>query len=42
MYQAGQLELDELVTEEYPLGHVAEAYEDTHAGPASRGVVVFD
>ncbi|MGR7027629.1 hypothetical protein [Geodermatophilus sp. URMC 62] len=33
-YQAGQLELDELVTREYTLDQVAEAYEDVHAGRA--------
>jgi S-(hydroxymethyl)glutathione dehydrogenase/alcohol dehydrogenase len=42
MYQAGQLKLDELVTKEYTLDQVAEAYEDMHAGRNIRGVVVFD
>jgi NDMA-dependent alcohol dehydrogenase len=42
MYQAGQLKLDELVTKEYTLDQVAEAYEDMHAGKNIRGVVVFD
>jgi S-(hydroxymethyl)glutathione dehydrogenase/alcohol dehydrogenase len=42
MYQAGQLKLDELVTREYTLDQVAEAYEDMHAGKNIRGVVVFD
>jgi NDMA-dependent alcohol dehydrogenase len=42
MYQAGQLKLDELVTTEYTLDQVAEAYEDMHAGRNIRGVIVFD
>ena len=42
MYQAGQLKLDELVTKEYTLDQVAQAYEDMHAGRNIRGVVVFD
>jgi Zn-dependent alcohol dehydrogenase len=42
MYQAGQLKLDELVTKEYTLDQVAEAYEDMHAGRNIRGVIVFD
>jgi NDMA-dependent alcohol dehydrogenase len=41
MYQAGQLKLDELVTREYTLDQVAEAYEDMHAGRNIRGVIVF-
>lgn len=42
MYQAGQLKLDELVTREYTLDQVAEAYADMHAGLNIRGVIVFD
>jgi S-(hydroxymethyl)glutathione dehydrogenase/alcohol dehydrogenase len=42
MYQAGQLKLDELITSEYRLDQVAEAYEDMHAGKNLRGVIVFD
>jgi S-(hydroxymethyl)glutathione dehydrogenase/alcohol dehydrogenase len=42
MYQAGQLKLDELVTREYNLDQVAEAYEDMHGGRNIRGIVVFD
>jgi NDMA-dependent alcohol dehydrogenase len=42
MYQADQLKLDELVTKEYTLDQVAQAYEDMHAGRNIRGVVVFD
>jgi S-(hydroxymethyl)glutathione dehydrogenase/alcohol dehydrogenase len=42
MYQAGRLKLDELVTREYTLDQVAQAYEDMHAGRNIRGMVVFD
>ena len=42
MYQAGQLKLDELVTGEYTLDQVAQAYEDMHAGRNIRGVIIFD
>ncbi|KZF12414.1 MAG: NDMA-dependent alcohol dehydrogenase [Rhodococcus sp. (in: high G+C Gram-positive bacteria)] len=42
MYQRGQLKLDELITKEYSLDQVAEAYEDMHAGKNIRGVIVFD
>jgi hypothetical protein len=39
MYQAGELKLDELVTREYTLDQVAEAYEDMHAGRNIRGII---
>jgi NDMA-dependent alcohol dehydrogenase len=42
MYQAGQLKLDELITREYTLDQIAEAYDDMHAGKNIRGVVVYD
>lgn len=42
MYLRGQLELDKLITAEYTLDQVAEAYEDMHAGKNIRGVIVFD
>jgi len=42
MYLAGQLKLDELITTEYTLDQVAEAYDDMHAGRNIRGVVTFD
>lgn len=42
MYQAGSLKLDELITREYTLDQVAEAYDDMHAGKNLRGLVVFD
>ena len=42
MYLAGQLKLDELITTEYTLDQVAEAYDDMHAGRNIRGVITFD
>jgi NDMA-dependent alcohol dehydrogenase len=42
MYLAGQLKLDELITTEYTLDQVAEAYDDMHAGQNIRGLVTFD
>lgn len=42
MYQSGQLKLDELITREYTLDDVAEAYDDMRAGKNIRGIVVFD
>jgi Zn-dependent alcohol dehydrogenase len=39
-HQAGQLQLDELVTKEHTLDQVAEACEDVHADRKTRGVVV--
>jgi Zn-dependent alcohol dehydrogenase len=42
LYRAGDLKLDELVTREYSLDQVAQAYEDMHAGTNIRGVIVFD
>ena len=42
LYQAGTLKLDELITKEYTLDQVAEAYVDMHAGKNIRGVIIFD
>ncbi|HEX4244098.1 MAG TPA: NDMA-dependent alcohol dehydrogenase [Acidimicrobiales bacterium] len=42
LYQAGQLEVDELVTHEYSLDEVQKGYEDLAAGLNIRGVVKFD
>ena len=42
MYQDGKLKLDEMVTNTYELGDVAQAYEDMHAGKNIRAMVVFD
>jgi Zn-dependent alcohol dehydrogenase len=42
MYERGQLKLDELVTQTYPLDEINTGYDDLHAGRNIRGVVVFD
>jgi S-(hydroxymethyl)glutathione dehydrogenase/alcohol dehydrogenase len=41
MYHNGQLLLDELVTQTYPLSEINQAYEDMHEGRNIRGVVDF-
>lgn len=41
MYRDGTLKLDEIITKEYTLDQVAEAYEDMLSGKIVRGVVVF-
>jgi S-(hydroxymethyl)glutathione dehydrogenase/alcohol dehydrogenase len=42
LYQAGILEVDEQVTQEYPLDGVQQGYDDLAAGTNIRGVVKFD
>ncbi|MGE2735668.1 NDMA-dependent alcohol dehydrogenase [Mycolicibacterium vaccae] len=42
LYRAGQLKLDELITNRYSLDEVAKAYEDIHAGRNLRGIITFD
>jgi S-(hydroxymethyl)glutathione dehydrogenase/alcohol dehydrogenase len=39
---AGQLKIDEIITREYSLDEVQQAYEDQAAGTIVRGVVKFD
>lgn len=39
MYQAGRLKLDELITREYSLDEVAQAYQDQRDGLIVRGVI---
>lgn len=41
LYLAGDIKLDELITERYTLDEVAKGYEDMHAGSNIRGVVSF-
>lgn len=41
LYMAGKLKLDELVTREYTLEQINEAYAHMLSGEAARGVVVF-
>jgi S-(hydroxymethyl)glutathione dehydrogenase/alcohol dehydrogenase len=42
LYAAGQLKIDELITQEYSLDQVQQGYEDQAAGTIIRGVVKFD
>jgi S-(hydroxymethyl)glutathione dehydrogenase/alcohol dehydrogenase len=42
LYAAGQLKIDELITQEYGLDQVQQGYEDQAAGTIIRGVVKFD
>jgi NDMA-dependent alcohol dehydrogenase len=42
LYVAGKLKLDELISREYPLSQINEAYEAMLTGEVARGVVVFD
>ncbi len=39
---AGQLKIDELITQEYTLDQVQQGYDDQAAGTIVRGVVAFD
>jgi Zn-dependent alcohol dehydrogenase len=41
LYLAGKLKLDELVSQEYPLEQINEAYAHMLTGEVARGVVVF-
>ena len=42
MYQAGQLKLDELVTQTYTLDQINEGYQDMRDDKNIRGMIVFD
>ena len=42
LYQAGLLEIDGLITQEYTLDAVQNGYDDLAAGTNVRGVVKFD
>ena len=42
LYEAGMLEIDEIITQEYTLDQVQQGYEDQAAGTIVRGVVKFD
>jgi S-(hydroxymethyl)glutathione dehydrogenase/alcohol dehydrogenase len=38
-YQDGRLQLDEMVSQRYPLGDIGQALDDMHAGKLNRGVL---
>jgi Zn-dependent alcohol dehydrogenase len=42
LYEAGMLEIDGLITQEYTLDEVQNGYDDLAAGTNVRGVVKFD
>jgi S-(hydroxymethyl)glutathione dehydrogenase/alcohol dehydrogenase len=42
LYAAGQLKIDEIITQEYTLDQVQQGYNDQAAGTIIRGVVKFD
>ncbi|SKY55448.1 zinc-containing alcohol dehydrogenase NAD-dependent AdhD [Mycobacteroides abscessus subsp. abscessus] len=42
LYDAGQLKLDELVTQTYTLEQVNEGYQDLRDGKNIRGVIIHD
>jgi S-(hydroxymethyl)glutathione dehydrogenase/alcohol dehydrogenase len=42
MYKAGRLKLDELVSQQYRLEDINEAYDAMLSGEVARGVIVFD
>ena len=42
LYRAGQLKLDELITNTYPLERINDGYQAMRDGENIRGVVVFD
>ncbi len=41
LYEAGQLQVDEVVTKEYAVEEVQAGYDDLHAGKNIRGLVAF-
>jgi NDMA-dependent alcohol dehydrogenase len=42
MYQAGRLNLDDLITTTYKLEEINQGYADMHAGKNIRGVIIYD
>jgi NDMA-dependent alcohol dehydrogenase len=42
LYEAGMLEVDDLITREYSLDQVQDGYDDLAAGTNIRGIVTFD
>jgi S-(hydroxymethyl)glutathione dehydrogenase/alcohol dehydrogenase len=42
LFEAGQLKIDEIITQEYSLDQVQQGYDDQAAGTIIRGVVKFD
>jgi NDMA-dependent alcohol dehydrogenase len=42
LFEAGQLKIDEIITQEYSLDQVQQGYDDQAAGTIIRGVIKFD
>lgn len=42
LYRSGQLNLDDLITQTYPLERINEGYEDLREGKNIRGIIAFD
>ncbi len=42
LFEAGQLKIDEIITQEYTLDQVQQGYDDQHDGTIVRGVIAFD
>lgn len=42
MYLSGQLKLDEMISDRFPLTEINEAFDKMRAGKAARSVIVFD
>ena len=42
LFEAGQLKIDEIITQEYSLDQIQQGYDDQAAGTIIRGVVKFD
>jgi NDMA-dependent alcohol dehydrogenase len=42
LYQAGRLNLDDLITTRYKLEEINQGYADMHAGKNIRGVIIYD
>lgn len=41
LYAKGDLLLDEMITRQYPLEQLAQAFEHMHQGKNAKGVIVF-
>jgi S-(hydroxymethyl)glutathione dehydrogenase/alcohol dehydrogenase len=42
LFAAGQLKIDEIITQEYSLDQVQQGYDDQAAGTIIRGIVKFE
>lgn len=42
LYDKGELKLDEMVTQTYPLEQLEQAFHDMHSGKNAKGVLLFD